>query len=271
MKINNRVFKNLKNEPFLVQEINGKEVEFHYMNDTPFLQQFVSRGRFYVWTSDGKDYKLLIERGYYDKVSYFFDKEINEVWLNFLTDVSEVNSKMSKTYLFISLGISLLIVLGFSFFLQEQLIIGIIVALVITLVGNMVHSNRVNKIVREKNLKAQQDIKEILTETNFNKFIKDQDEYMRDYFKFDEEDEVDVLDEFVNEDIEEVREISEVEVVEDDMEDVIDEKDLNITKENIDLNSMTVAELKKLAKEKELTGYSTLRKDELIKLIKENI
>lgn len=277
MKINNRVFKKLTNEPFLVQEINGKEVEFHYMNDTPFLQQFVSRGRFYVWTSDGKNYKLLIERGYYDKVSYFFEKEINEVWLNFLTDVSSVNSRMSKRYLMVSLGISLLIVLGFSFFWKEQLTIGIIVALVITLIGNMIHSNKVNKVVREKNMRAQQDIRELLTEENFNKFIQDQDEYMRDYFKFDEEesDEVEVIEElsddeyieeFVEEDTEEVRE-----VLEEDEVEVISDDEVTVTTETFDYESMTVAELKNLARDRGLTGYSALRKKELIELLKENI
>lgn len=276
MKINNRVYKRLTNEPFKVQEINGRRVEFHYMNDTQFLQQFVPRGRFYVWTSNGEDYKLLIEKGYYEKVDYFFEKEINEVWITFLVDVSELNSKMSRTYLFTSLGISLLIILAFSFFLRDQLTIGIIVALVVTLVGNMIHSNKVNKAVREKNLNAQHTIKEILGEENFNNFIKDQDEYMRDYFKFEEDEEYSDEDEdllndeniehkYVEED---QAEISEVEVIEDEEADVISDEDVTVVNENIDYESLTVAELKDLARNRKLTGYSTLRKKELIELLK---
>lgn len=276
MKINNRVYKRLTNEPFKVQEINGRRVEFHYMNDTQFLQQFVPRGRFYVWTSNGEDYKLLIEKGYYEKVDYFFEKEINEVWITFLMDVSELNSKMSRTYLFTSLGISLLIILAFSFFLRDQLTIGIIVALVVTLVGNMIHSNKVNKAVREKNLNAQHTIKEILGEENFNNFIKDQDEYMRDYFKFEEDEEYSDEDEdllndeniehkYVEED---QAEISEVEVIEDEEADVISDEDVTVVNENIDYESLTVAELKDLARNRKLTGYSTLRKKELIELLK---
>src|SRR5690625_1341525 len=183
---------------------------------------------------------------------------------------------MSKTYLFISLGISLIIVLGFSFFMRDKLTIGIIVALVITLIGNMIHSNKVNKVVREKNLKAQQDIKELLTEENFNKFIKDQDEYMREYFKFEDEedyDEVEVLD---HSDVEVEDDLEEVEVRETDLKDeveveVLDDKDVTITTETFDYESMTVAELKDLARDRGLTGYSTLRKKELIKFLKENI
>jgi|SRR5690554_293124 len=40
-------------------------------------------------------------------------------------------------------------------------------------------------------------------------------------------------------------------------------------KESIDLESLTVAELKEIAKDKDLSGYSTLRKAELIAAIKE--
>lgn len=189
MKLNYKVFKALVEEPFLTQEINGNEVGFYYMNETPFLQQFVMRGRFYVWTSDGKSYKLLIERGYYERVSYFFEQEINAVWLNFLEEVTSVNSKMSRNYLMISMGASLAIIILFSILLPSQLTWGIIAALVLTLVGNMIHSNKVNKIVREMNLNAQEEIRKILSEEKFNQFLTDQEEYMKEYFAFDEDEE----------------------------------------------------------------------------------
>ena len=59
MKLNPKIFKQLTAEPFETQIVDGKKVEFHYMNDTPFLFQYASRGRFAVWTSDGKDYNIL--------------------------------------------------------------------------------------------------------------------------------------------------------------------------------------------------------------------
>jgi len=43
------------------------------------------------------------------------------------------------------------------------------------------------------------------------------------------------------------------------------------TKSDVDYESMTVAELKDIARENELVGYSTLRKKELIEFIKENV
>ncbi len=41
-------------------------------------------------------------------------------------------------------------------------------------------------------------------------------------------------------------------------------------KSEVDYSTMTLTELKALAKEKELKGYSTLKKDELINKLKEN-
>lgn len=75
--------------------------------------------------------------------------------------------------------------------------------------------------------------------------------------------------------------IEEAELVEDDNE-VIDDNNYNEINEEeqltkvleeeqiIDYNAMTVVELKALAKEMELTNYSTLKKADLIELIKQN-
>ena len=46
----NKIFKALTGEPAVVQQIDGRQVEIHYMNDTPFLAQFAGRGRFAEWT-----------------------------------------------------------------------------------------------------------------------------------------------------------------------------------------------------------------------------
>jgi hypothetical protein len=273
MKMNNKVFKYLTGEPFLVQELNGKQVELHYMNDTPFLQQYVPRGRFYIWSSDGRNYKLLIEKGFYEKMDYFFKEEINEVWLNYLDEISEMNSKMSRIFLLGSMGLSLVIIVLATLFLPEdKLFLGIIAALVITFIGNAIHSRKANAQMREKNDKAQMQIKELLTEEGFRKLLKDQEEYMKEYFKFEEDEEVEVLDD------EEVLEIEENAQDEDQIleeeENIQEEVEVEVIEKpkakKINYEAMTVAELKDMARSMELKGYSSLTKQDLIKLIKKN-
>lgn len=270
MKMNNKVFKYLTGEPFLVQELNGKQVELHYMNDTPFLQQYVPRGRFYIWSSDGRNYKLLVEKGFYEKMDYFFKEEINEVWLNYLDEISEMNSKMSRIFLLGSMGLSLVIIVLATLFLPEdKLFLGIIAALVITFIGNAIHSRKANAQMREKNDKAQMQIKELLTEEGFRKLLKDQEEYMKEYFNFEEDEEIEVLDEEVLEIEENAQEEQTLE--EENIQEEVEVEVIEKPKaKKINYEAMTVAELKDMARSMELKGYSSLTKQDLIKLIKKN-
>ena len=187
MKINNKVYRSLQGEPFLVQDVNNKKVEFFYMNDTPYLSQYVSRGRFYIWTSDGNNYRLLIEKGFYEKVSYFFAEEINTIWLGFLDDIGTTNKKLSLLFFSISIGVSTLIMILVGILWPQQLSLALIAALLVVFMVNIIHTTRVNKIIREKNIEAQTQIRDILTDEGFAKLVKDQEEYMREYFEFENE------------------------------------------------------------------------------------
>lgn len=314
MKLHNRIYRSLTQEPFHTQKIGEKEVGFFYLNDTQHLAQYVQKGRFYVWTSDGTNYRLLIEKGYYEKVSYFFSEEINTIWINFLDEIGVISKKMSRMFLIGSLVIAVLIVV-LSILLEFQQY-GIFIALTVVLIANMVHSSRLNKIIKEKNYNAQVAIRDILTEPGFEKLIADQEEYYQEYFAFTEEDELEELegeeleeeekliaaataivenaeaieleDEIVEEIVEEavveeiVEEMIEEAIIEEVVEEVLTEepakevkpqtkKPAKKSKENkVDYNTLTVPQLRKLAKDLELTGYSTMRKAELVDLITNN-
>lgn len=314
MKLHNRIYRSLTQEPFHTQKIGEKEVGFFYLNDTQHLAQYVQKGRFYVWTSDGTNYRLLIEKGYYEKVSYFFSEEINTIWINFLDEIGVISKKMSRMFLIGSLVIAVLIVV-LSILLEFQQY-GIFIALTVVLIANMVHSSRLNKIIKEKNYNAQVAIRDILTEPGFEKLIADQEEYYQEYFAFTEEDELEELegeeleeeekliaaataivenaeaieleDEIVEEIVEEavveeiVEEMIEEAIIEEVVEEVLTEepakevkpqtkKPAKKSKDNkVDYNTLTVPQLRKLAKDLELTGYSTMRKAELVDLITNN-
>lgn len=187
MKLNYKVYRQLTNEPFLTQEIDGKVIEFHYMNDTPFLFQYASRGRFAIWTSDGVNYKVLIEQKYYEALEDFYKPEINKIWLGFLEGVSALSKKINMLFIIPTL-ILYVVIAGLATFLFKeytlQILLGMIVLVVIS---NMFQGRLVNKKVREENLKAQDLIRSQMGNENFDSLIKAQEDHYQEYFKFSEE------------------------------------------------------------------------------------
>lgn len=187
MKLNYKVYRQLTNEPFLTQEIDGKVIEFHYMNDTPYLFQYASRGRFAIWTSDGMNYKVLIEQKYYEALEDFYKPEINKIWLGFLEGVSALSKKINMLFIIPTLVLYVVIAGLATFFFKEytlQILLGMIVLVV---VSNMFQGRLVNKKVREENLKAQDLIRSHMGNENFEALIKAQEDHYQEYFKFNEE------------------------------------------------------------------------------------
>lgn len=275
MKINQKVFRSIRTEPFLVQNVAGKELAFHYLNDTNYLAENISKGRFYLWASDGVDYKLIVERGFYEKVKYFFAEEVNEIWLNFLQEAGAVRRKTQGLTMLISFLPILLVILGFVLF-PEQATYILIGGLAISLIANMLYTSRLNKQIRALNQQAHLDIQETLTNEVFNQFFVDQKEYFDAYYKenFGDDEEYDDLEatEIDEETLMVETEVVDEEVELEDLEEIESaEEVLEVVDNTVDYTKMTVAELRELAKEMELTNYSALRKTELIKLIEDNI
>jgi hypothetical protein len=212
MKLNFKVYKQLINEPFLTQEIDGKIIEFHYMNDTPFLYQYASRGRFAIWTSDATNYRVLIEKKYYEALEDFYQPEVNKIWLEFLEGVSGLSKKIN-TWFIIPTLILYVVIAGLATYLFKdytlQILLGMIVLVV---VSNMFQGRLVNKKVREENLKAQDKIRNLIGNERFESLIKAQEDHYQEYFKFQEETQVEEQNDQLETDvIEDETEINETE------------------------------------------------------------
>ena len=187
MKLNPKIYNQLTNEPVETQTVNGKKVEFHYMDDTPYLFQFASRGRFAVWTSDGKDYKVLIESKYHKALSDFYTTEVNEIWLNFLEKVSQLSRKMNLMFLIPT--VILYIAVGFlaSVYLPNDIWSIIFAMIVLVIFSNIFQSRMINKSVRLENNLAQDQIRQLIGNEKFNNLVDAQERHYKEYFKFDEE------------------------------------------------------------------------------------
>ena len=98
MKLNERVFEKLSGEPVEVQEFDGRTVEIFYLDDYPdILNEFISKGKFAVWSSvDGTNYRLAIEKGYYNELTTLYSSKVNQIWLNFWDQCERISSGFSK-------------------------------------------------------------------------------------------------------------------------------------------------------------------------------
>ncbi len=187
MKLNPKIYKKLTAEPFDKQVVDGKNIEFHYMNDTPFLLQYASRGRFAVWTSDGQDYKVLIEKAYYEALQDFYQFGVNKIWLNFLERISTVSSKVNRWFIIPTIILYIVVAgIAYRFFPQYtlQILLGLIVLVVIS---NIFQSRLVNKKVKQENIDAQDKIRTLIGIEDFDQLVKAQEEHYQAYFKFEEE------------------------------------------------------------------------------------
>lgn len=180
--------------PFRVEKYNDATLEMYYLNDRSDFHKFASRGRFSVWTSDGVNYRLFVEKGYYESVTDLYTNEVNTIWLDFTNTIYAQQRKMSRMYMMVSM-IVLLIVLGASIGLQQiisdQADNVFLAAMVVLFIGLFVSSNRQQKklrtLVSDENKKATQLIKDTLGETRFQGILEGQEKYYEAYYKSDDE------------------------------------------------------------------------------------
>lgn len=188
MKLNPRVFKNLNTEPFLEQDIDGQKVSFYDMNETQYLTQYAGRGKFAIWTSNGGDeYKVLIEKSYYEALEPFYSYDVNKIWLNFLTSASQITRKMSMWFLIPTMVIYLAVAAVATIYFPEQ-IIAVLLGLIIVIFGsNIIQTRLTSNRVKEANINAQNQIRETLGNEVFDGLVQAQEDHYKAYFKFEEE------------------------------------------------------------------------------------
>lgn len=188
MKLNPKIFKSLTNEPFEVQEINGTTVAFHDMNETGYLAQYASRGKFAIWTSDGSNaYKVLIEKSYYDALKPFYEYEVNKIWLDFLTKAGNITKKINMYFMVPIMTIYLAIAFT-SVFLWADYVIQILLGLLVfVFIANMFQTRVTSNKVRQENMNAQTEIKKTLGEAFFDDLVVRQEEHYKQYFKFEDD------------------------------------------------------------------------------------
>ncbi|MCF7931824.1 MAG: hypothetical protein K9K93_01525 [Acholeplasmataceae bacterium] len=187
MKLNTRVYKKMTGEPFLTQDIDGRVVEFHKMDDSPFLFQYASKGRFAIWASDGSDYKVLIESTYYDAMEAFYSEGVNRIWLNFLERISAINKRINMIFIIPTIIFYAVVAFFASAYFQNQIFVVLLVLLGIIVITNSIQNRVIGKRVKEENTKAQDEIRNLIGAAEFDRLIQNQERHYQTYYEFQQQ------------------------------------------------------------------------------------
>lgn len=244
MKLNERVFEVLSGEPVEVQNLDGHEVKIYILDDYPdVLNEFVNKGKFAVWSCvDGTNYKLAIEKGYYDELRELYSDKVNDTWLKFWDECEKISSTFSKKIVLPATAVIIVIFVVLMAIsnkmpgkLGTYLTLGLaIVYVLVILILRKLTTNKIN--IANQNALAV--IKKNLGEAHFNDLLERQRNYIDAYYdtlSAKEEAEASANEENVNE-LKETEKTTEAEVEEsnDNEEAEVEEKEVETTEEASD-------------------------------------
>lgn len=188
MKLNERVFEVLNGEPVEVQNLDGHEVKIYILDDYPdVLNEFVNKGKFAVWSCvDGKNYKLAIEKGYYDELRELYSDKVNDTWLKFWDECEKISSTFSKKIVLPATAVIIVIFVVLMALsnkmpgkLGTYLTLGLAIFYVLViLILRKLTTNKIN--IANQNALAV--IKKNLGEAHFNDLLERQRNYIDAYY-----------------------------------------------------------------------------------------
>lgn len=173
-----------ENQPFEVQEFDGRKIELYYMNDyESIMTDQINKGKFAVWSSfDGFNYRLFLEKGCYETVKELYTAEINKIWVDFW-DKAERISKRLTTFVLLPVGLVAIILCMLSGLFGEigsYISIGVLLVAFITMLT-------VNKTIKSKVLIANKESRDLIIQSlgqeKFDKLLDAQKEYMEAYYQ----------------------------------------------------------------------------------------
>lgn len=188
MKLNERVFEVLNGEPVEVQNLDGHEVKIYILDDYPdVLNEFVNKGKFAVWSCvDGTNYKLAIEKGYYDELRELYSDKVDDTWLKFWDECEKISSTFSKKIVLPATAVIIVIFVVLMALsnkmpgkLGTYLTLGLAIFYVLViLILRKLTTNKIN--IANQNALAV--IKKNLGEAHFNDLLERQRNYIDAYY-----------------------------------------------------------------------------------------
>lgn len=228
MKINQKLFIVAENvTPIEVQEFDGRKIEIYYMDDFDGVkEEYINKGQFAAWASiDAVNYRLFIEKGYYEAVGELYSQPVNKIWVEFWDKTDVIAKKFSRKIMMPIMCVCLLAVI-LSFVFSKQLgnaaDIITIVMLVLAFVVMLFSNSFTKKAIMKENIASRDLIIKHLGEKKFDQLLERQKEYMDVYYESlypadEEEDEMEEEDTTEDSNVIEESKKSNEEVVEEEV------------------------------------------------------
>ncbi len=171
MRMNPKLFE-IANEstPLEVQEFDSRKVEIFDLNEFEGpKEEFIGKGKFAVWSSvDGKNYRLFIEKGYYDALKELYTAPINKIWFDFWDTCESVTKKTSRRVIFPITAVALISCFLVMLIPDKNIQMYVILAIVVVAFGVMMFFNRLTKKkIYDANVRGVEDIKKHLGSKKF--------------------------------------------------------------------------------------------------------
>lgn len=188
MRLNPKIFALADGiEPVATQEFDNRLIEIYYMNDfEDVFSQNAPKGKFALWTSaDGFNYRLFIEKGYYENLGELYTDKVNKIWLDFWDKCDDTTKKYNFRIMLPLAAVCLIL-----FFVISNIDALASVAayiqfgvLAVFIVGMLF----MNKFVKNKlaflNNESVKGIKDEVGEKHFEELLEEQKKYIDDFFE----------------------------------------------------------------------------------------
>ena len=185
MRINPKIFTLADGAtPIEVQEFDNRKVELFYLDDYEEVKnEFIAKSQFAVWSSiDGVNYRLFLEKGYYEAVKELYQQPINKIWVDFWDTTEGITKKTSHRILIPMMVVCCGLCIASFFFKQDWVSYFIIGVLVLAFIGMIFVNSYTRKKVMQANVESRNKISELLGQNKFDQILKNQKEYIDDYY-----------------------------------------------------------------------------------------
>ena len=197
-KFNYKYFKNIKSSPMVVQQTEKGVVEIHSLNESIYYDEYISKGRFFFWSSDGNVVRLVIEEGYFEELRGFFVDKVNAQWIKYYDSTEQIRSRYMKRYLFPGMiGYSVVSFVAIMVFPKASMYILVAILLIVILLSKT-FSNKLNDQFNLRHSEAIANIKKIVGKREYKELLDKQEKYRNKFYKFDDLEETE-NEEIVNE------------------------------------------------------------------------